>query len=41
MRRKKTILVVDDRINTLKVLMLFLADKGVPGIEGFRRPGKR
>ncbi len=25
---KKTILVVDDRINTLKVLMLFLADKG-------------
>ncbi|MCG6878760.1 MAG: sigma-54 dependent transcriptional regulator [Deltaproteobacteria bacterium] len=25
---EKTILVVDDRINTLKVLMLFLADKG-------------
>ena len=25
---QKTILVVDDRINTLKVLMLFLADKG-------------
>jgi DNA-binding NtrC family response regulator len=25
---EKTVLVVDDRINTLKVLMLFLADKG-------------
>ncbi len=28
MSPEKTILVVDDRINTLKVLMLFLADKG-------------
>ena len=27
-KTEKTILVVDDRINTLKVLMLFLADKG-------------
>ncbi len=28
MSQQKTILVVDDRINTLKVLMLFLADNG-------------
>ena len=30
---EKTILVVDDRINTLKVLMLFLADKGYRVLE--------
>jgi DNA-binding NtrC family response regulator len=33
MAEQKTILVVDDRINTLKVLMLFLADNGYRVLE--------
>jgi len=38
MDREKTILVVDDRINALKVLMLFLADKGYRVLEASSGP---
>lgn len=38
MVREKTVLVVDDRINALKVLMLFLADKGYRVLEASGGP---
>ncbi|WP_028321032.1 sigma-54-dependent transcriptional regulator [Desulfatiglans anilini] len=38
MDTEKTILVVDDRINALKVLMLFLADKGYRVLEASSGP---